>query len=118
MEKILVLLLCLGIAGCTYGEIAQRNSNKMLTLNKRQTKQEVLQVMGNPHRNEKYDMNGKDVDIWFYRTSWSEDGLETDDEFTPMVFEDGKLIGWGRNFYDQKIKLQSEIKQNITIKQE
>jgi hypothetical protein len=97
--------------------VAQRNSNMMLALKLSQSKPEVLKQLGNPHRNEKYNINDKEIDVWFYRTSWNADNLETDDEFTPMVFENGKLIGWGRNFYDQTIKFKSEIKQDINIKE-
>lgn len=116
MRKILFLLLCLGLGGCSYGEIAQRNSNSMLMLNTGASKQEVLNKMSNPHRNERYITNGKEMDIWFYRTSWNADDMETDDEFTPMVFENGKLIGWGRNYYDQTVKLKADIRQDISIK--
>lgn len=118
MKKVIYLfIVSMLVSGCTYGMIAQRNSNKLLTLNLGQSKQEVLNSMGNPRRNEKYNINGKEIDIFFYRTSWTSDGAETDDEFTPVVFENEKLIGWGRNFYDQTIKFKSEIKQDINIQQ-
>ena len=40
--------------------------------------------------------NGNLVEIYFFRSAWQSDGLTTDDEFTPYVFKDGKLvaIGW------------------------
>jgi len=39
---------------------------------------------------------GKVIDIIYYRTGRTPDGMTTDDEFTPYVFEDDKLIaiGW------------------------
>jgi len=45
---------------------------------------------------DKYRKNGKNVDIIYYRSGWNSDGLTTDDEFTPYVFNNGKLvaIGW------------------------
>ena len=45
---------------------------------------------------DKYRKNGKNVDIIYYRSGWNSDGITTDDEFTPYVFNNGKLtaIGW------------------------
>ena len=45
---------------------------------------------------ERHLKDGKEVFIFFARTGRQSDGLTTDDEFTPYVFEDGKLvaIGW------------------------
>lgn len=45
---------------------------------------------------EKFTSNGKQVEIYFFRSSWQSDGLTTDDEFTPYTFIDEKLvaIGW------------------------
>ncbi len=33
-----------------------------------------------------------------------DDGVITDDELTPVVFDDGKLIGWGSDFLQVKIQ--------------
>ena len=32
------------------------------------------------------------------------DGAITDDELTPLVFDDGKLIGWGSSFLEVNIQ--------------
>lgn len=47
-------------------------------------------------RPEKYREGNKSVDIIYYRSGWMSDGLATDDEFTPYIFNNGKLvaIGW------------------------
>lgn len=60
------------------------------------SKEEVLQIMGQPLVNEKYNTDN----IWFYYTErkWM-DGNRTSDECSPLIFEDGKLIGWGKDFY-------------------
>lgn len=44
------------------------------------------------YRNEEGDL----VEIYFFRSSVQQDGILTDDEFTPYVFENGELvaIGW------------------------
>lgn len=45
---------------------------------------------------EEYMHDGKRRKIYFFRSRSFPDGLVTDDEFTPYVFEDGELIaiGW------------------------
>lgn len=47
-------------------------------------------------RPEIYFSKGKVVEILYCRSGWQRDGLTTDDEFTPYVFENGILvaIGW------------------------
>ena len=44
---------------------------------------------------EKYIKEGVLIEIYFMRSGRQPDGLRTDDEFTPYVFNDGKLVGVG-----------------------
>lgn len=62
------------------------------------TKQQVLEVMGEPLRDKKFSK----PDVWFYYvdTVWH-DFLVTEDECMPLVFEDGALVGWGNEFYNR-----------------
>lgn len=43
-----------------------------------------------------YSKDGVKVEILYFRSGWQSDGLTTDDEFTPYLFNDGKLVavGW------------------------
>lgn len=43
-----------------------------------------------------YKKEGVLVEILYFRSGWQSDGLTTDDEFTPYLFNDGKLVavGW------------------------
>ena len=45
---------------------------------------------------EKYYRYGAFVEIYYFRSGWQDDYLNTDDEYTPYMFKDGKLvaIGW------------------------
>ena len=45
---------------------------------------------------ESFTKDGKTMDIIYYRTGRQPDYMTTDDEFTPYIFENGKLIaiGW------------------------
>ncbi len=45
---------------------------------------------------DRYMKDGVAIDIIYYRSGWQSDGITTDDEFTPYLFNDNKLvaIGW------------------------
>ncbi len=44
---------------------------------------------------EKYIKNNVKVEIYYMRSHRQPDGLTTDDEFVPYLFNDGKLVGVG-----------------------
>ena len=90
-----VLALAGGCSWMPWVEASQNVENSR-RLRIGQTKSEVLAIMGEPVSDEIYCT----PDVWFYfiQTVWM-DGLTTEDECMPLVFEDGKLIGWGNEFY-------------------
>lgn len=91
------LLIVLAAAGCAVPwETASTNINNSKALRVGMTKDEVLAVMGKPVTGEVFCS----PDRWYYYIEpvWV-DGLTTEDECMPLVFEKGVLIGWGRNFY-------------------
>ena len=73
-----------------------RNLENLKLLKPDMSKEEVRKYMGEPMVNEIYNQEN----VWFYHTQskWS-DGNVTSDECTPLVFEKGKLVGWGGEFY-------------------
>lgn len=46
---------------------------------------------------DRYIKDGVNVEIFYMRTGRQADGITTDDEFTPYIFNDGKLVGIGWN---------------------
>jgi len=125
---ILILTLLVFLSGCGYGSApwyrgqmeetdseAKVNNGKILKLNIGNSKAEVLAITGMPSKRESYRLeNEKIIDFLFYRTSgwkWSDDGNQ-DYQFTPFAFENDKLTGWGRNFYDNVIRHAVEIQLN------
>lgn len=117
MKTILLFLIISSLSiifyGCaTPGMIMEKNNENLLKLEMGMSKEQVLQVMGKPDLNEAYQsLYGKSVTIFFYYTQrkWS-DGNTTKDECTPVVFEDGKLVGWGDEFYKNKMEVDINIK--------
>ena len=98
-----VLLTLVFSAGCaTPWDTAADNIRRSRDLRVGMTKNEVLAVMGEPIRDEIFCK----PDLWYYyiETVWF-DGLVTEDECMPLIFEEGKLVGWGNDFYiDYRLK--------------
>lgn len=86
-----MLISALFLAGCT----AAANIENARKLRVGMTKAQVLQIMGEPVKEE-----FSTPDRWFYfvQSVWT-DGLTTEEECMPLIFEKGKLVGWGNRFY-------------------
>jgi len=131
MKKIAgVFLLCMLIGGCGTGleQLRLENQQNLVKLSIGMTKQEVMGTMGyktasddylgrvyytpksvlsasNPYRTEILQGKEKTFEVLYYYTDVKkDDGAITDDELTPLVFDNGKLIGWGWSFLDQNIQ--------------
>ena len=94
--RIFRLVLLLAVVAVVGGCVGLRNQKNADQLRAGMTKEQVLAVMGEPIQGEVYTR----PDIWFYfiRSNWL-DGQTTEEECMPLVFQDGRLIGWGNEFY-------------------
>ena len=117
-RSVLLICLCLLVSGCgTVNHFsAQATRSRMNNLGLGMTKDEVLRILGEPYKKEAYE----GVEYWLYYTQSYGDfvyGLEhkSDLNFTPVAFIDGKVDGWGRNYYE---KQRERIEAEITIKGE
>ena len=76
------------------------NQENLELLKKGMTEQDVLTIMGTPQIKEDYHK----AIILLYYTDWDwADAAVLKAECTPLVFENDKLIGWGRGFYKNYI---------------
>lgn len=126
MKKVVILFLCcLGLVGCTttMSDIITPNRENLLKLSLGMTKEEVINIMpkgkktvipfagpytgligrgitvNNPYRSEVLQGKDKKFEVLYYVTDIKkDDDAITDDELTPFVFDNGKLIGWGWSF--------------------
>lgn len=65
-----------------------------------QTKHAVLTLLGSPDITEAKRLNGSILQVMFYRTHHlTADGITTEDECTPMLFENDILIAKGSHAY-------------------
>jgi len=105
-----LLMACAGSPARTGWE-AERNRENMLRLNVGQTKDQVLTVMGKPYKTESYIIDGKPVEFWLYLIEGTSTDYKrfTDANFTPLSFEDGILKGWGRNYYDNSLRIKKDV---------
>lgn len=123
---ILVLALSLSLTACmTTSKVRSKNQLNLTMLSLGMTKSEVLSVMGieifqvecclsdgrvgeitNPYRTETFQTeNGSTYEILFYYTDIKkDDGSISNDELTPIVLRDDKVIGWGRTFLGDNVK--------------
>lgn len=75
---------------------AYRNRQNAEKLKIGMTKDEVVAIMGEPIKDERYCK--PDVFFYYADPQWS-DGNMTSDECMPLVFEKDKLVGMGKDFY-------------------
>lgn len=117
--RIICVLFSLPIilAGCvgspihstiTYSSIQSTIKKNNLSLAKFQTgmsQDEVRALVGEPERSEGYQWGS----AWLYRTAMTNGTFggiygSVDADFTPVMFDENRtLIGWGRNFYEQRL---------------
>jgi hypothetical protein len=122
MKRIVILLLLM-LAGCgnfyldTSDLLRTQNAENIKKLTVGMRKDVVMEMMGtepskgvfmwidNPYRTETLTgRDGKTYEVLYYYSQLKQrDDKITDDELTPLVFQDGKLIGWGYPFLDQKV---------------
>lgn len=123
MRGIIFIISLLLLASCLdpYGmearikrteDEAKANNEKIMRLQIGQSKNEVLSIMGNPNKRESYKIGERVIEFLFYRTTgwYIRDPLDADYHFTPLAFENDKLTGWGRNYYDNVVRASIEIK--------
>jgi hypothetical protein len=127
MKKVVVVsVLFVLIAGCTSSLDRVRTANRrnLLKLSVGMTKEQALAIMGNksgggtfgeptvnsPYKSEILQGKDKTFEVLYYYTDiestiyTANPATITDDELTPLVFDNGRLLGWGTSFLDSNIK--------------
>lgn len=80
----------------SWQQIERENREAIARLSKGMNMGDVRSTMGTPDFLESFSLDGQAYEIYFYRTHRVKaDGRTSRDETTPLVFEDGFLIGWG-----------------------
>ncbi len=92
------------------GFVADTNRNKLDKLEVGMTKEQVKGVMGQPYKREAYG----GVEYWLYLTDHpGYNQIPDDSSYTPIAFVNGKVDGWGRNYYqERKHRIEADININ------
>jgi hypothetical protein len=64
------------------------------------SREDVQRLLGPPERTEGFRAGGRAVIVWFYRLE-NRQGRRV---ATPLVFEEGRLTGWGENHYRRRLR--------------
>jgi hypothetical protein len=64
------------------------------------SREQVRRVLGTPERTEGFRAGGRSVIVWYYLLERSQGRLT----LTPLVFEEGRLSGWGENYYRLRLR--------------
>lgn len=104
--KRLVLFVVVAVLLCSCSAI-NRNNQNIVNLKVSMTQDEVVQIMGTPAVSESYEaVGGERVAILYYRTEKKATTVvSVKDECTPIVFINGKLIGWGDRLLTTNINM-------------
>ncbi len=106
-KQLALLVMVVGLAGCVGMQIDSAISKYEAVAEQVElgdSKEKVLAILqptqeGVPKSSrknpEKYIKEGARVEIYYMRSARQPDGLTTDDEFVPYLFNDGKLVGIG-----------------------
>ncbi len=115
MIRICILALAAALAACSSFYIdpadmmRESNRDNLKKLSVGMEKATAMETMGtepsrgvfmwidNPHRSEEVTAkNGQRYEVLYYYTDMKQrDDKITDDELTPLLFKDGKLVAWG-----------------------
>lgn len=83
-------------------ETQRVNKRKIAQLELGASYDSVKSTMGTPDLNEGFEDNGESVQVLFYRTRHKHsDSQTTKDECTPLIFKNGKLVGFGHKAYEK-----------------
>ena len=128
MKKIIVIVIITSLLfGCTaymatqLEEVRGRNRINLIKLELGMSKSDVLSIVGtsvdtlksdqptdkassriinNPYKSSAISIEDKSIEILYYYTDLkSDDGAITDDELTPIVLINGKVTGWGWDYW-------------------
>ena len=113
--KLFVLSALLFVTGCvgqTRWEAGTTQKNLPL-VKEGMSVAEVTSLLGTPRNTEMVPANGHNYEVVRYQTRFTGDAVfiaPDEDDMTPFVFKDGKLIGWGKTYYQAFVgKLRPNI---------
>jgi outer membrane protein assembly factor BamE (lipoprotein component of BamABCDE complex) len=90
------------------GGQSSSHTNALMKVQVGMNRDEVIALMGQPQRRETY---GK-TEFLIYQTG--NRSSNEDKNFTPIAIADGRVVGWGRNYYDSTV--YSKAQADVTVR--
>lgn len=130
-STVVAALMALAFVGCAtdpFTTYAQVNRARLNDLSIGMSKSEVIQTMGsevfnlgrrsipstisNPFKTEAFLGNsGESFEVIFYYSGTkSRDSVITDDELVPIVLKNGKVVGWGNQFFSDVKRVEIRVR--------
>ena len=105
--KFLLFVSLLFLCGCAGSALmtsynAEENRANMINLKKGMTQTDVMSIMGRPYKTIKKATDANQYEIWYYVTKgvYIDQTKYIDENFTPFIFFEGYLKGWGDTYYN------------------
>ena len=100
LGSVIVCMLVLSMVSCS--NVGRENRSRMMLLKLGMDREQVLSVMGMPYKNEACrTRGGQAVETLFYGTGSTP--VFPHASLTPLVFENGRLAGWGKEVYEARV---------------
>jgi len=112
MLRLFVLLAALALLpGCgIYSSVrASMRNDDLMKLQVGMSRGDVIRVMGEPQKREMYG----NEEYLLYKTA-NEDFVGESVNYTPVAILDGRVVGWGRNYYDNAVRSKVDANVNVT----
>ncbi|WP_199609305.1 DUF3192 domain-containing protein [Flocculibacter collagenilyticus] len=86
----------------SWEETQESNRKVIAGLNGNESVEQIQDKLGVADFSELHEYQGNTVKVLFYRThKHKSDGRTTKEECTPLVFKEGRLVGWGEKAYSR-----------------
>ncbi|MGD2169618.1 MAG: DUF3192 domain-containing protein [Chlamydiota bacterium] len=91
------------------GVKAEENKYNMAFIKVGMSSDKVYSIMGRPYDIEHVAIDDENFEIWFYLTKRAGLGQTrmVPSNFTPLVFQDGYLVGWGNDYYNHLMDIEN-----------
>ncbi len=107
MSRILLIIISVLLYSCMGSTMqtslkSEQNRDNIVGLRLGMTQEDVLTLMGSPYKSEVHKIENNTYVIYFYVTEPTVLGQSKliEQNFTPVVFKDNILVGWGTNYYN------------------
>lgn len=74
-----------------------------------ESKEKQTLIVNNPYRSETIQTQGKTLEVFYFVTDAKEGNcVITNDQLTPLVFNNNKLMGWGWKYYNDNVPSENK----------